>query len=688
MAPGQQNLHAITLWIKDLQLNRTATHPLYKGRFGVRTSEASLDEWGNRQFHINGKHVLIRGGGWSPDIFLREQPKRLRQELEMVRDMGLNAIRLEGKMQSKQFFDWTDELGLMVLPGWCCCDAWQKWPEWGPQQYDVARESMRTQGRRLAIHSSVIVFLISSDWLPPQNVEALYLDTLKEENWPNPTISAASQAVSNLTGSTGVKMSGPYSWVPPSYWLLDVNASEYGRALGGAWGFLTEGGPGEAPMTFSSWARTTPAANLWDSNGGLGSWWDYHCGNPQGHFGSLHFYVPPLDARYGVANSAQTFTYMSQAANYEGIRAMFEGYSRNKKQGATGVIQWMMNNAWPSNIWNLFDYYLQAGGGYYGAKKACKPGLHPVYSYSDGTVWVVNSGYNTSSSYPQPGQGGSFWVAAEIVNLQGETVWQVNTTSPIPYPAEDTSFPVGLRIPFGDALPEIVSGTYLLKLTILQENSTTESISMADRKQRHIRTSADDDFVVLTDNWYWLSRQLDVLNWTASRWFRTPCSEWANFTGLLTLPKAVIDVSVTSAVPVAPTPFDGFVLHQCKLRGQVANPGTSLAFFVELSVHSASQQHQRSTARISIGEGVEKGAPDATATGPNFGPPLVAVFSDNYLTLRPGESKEFEVIVTLDHLYDEPASTGSSSMNGPTVADCTALSVRVNSYNNIVSGNV
>ena len=44
---------------------------------------------------------------------------------------------------------------------------------------------------------------------------------------------------------------------------------------------------------------------------------------------------------------------------------MFEGYSRNK-YNSTGLIQWMLNSAWPSNMWHLFDYYLQTGGAYFG----------------------------------------------------------------------------------------------------------------------------------------------------------------------------------------------------------------------------------------------------------------------------------------------------------------------------------
>ncbi len=66
---------------------------------------------------------------------------------------------------------------------------------------------------------------------------------------------------------------------------------------------------------------------------------------------------------------------------YEGERAMFEAYGRNKYT-STGVVQWMLNNAWPSIIWHLYDWYLRPGGGYFGTKKACEP-LHVQYSYDD-----------------------------------------------------------------------------------------------------------------------------------------------------------------------------------------------------------------------------------------------------------------------------------------------------------------
>src|SRR5438105_8380378 len=74
---------------------------------------------------------------------------------------------------------------------------------------------------------------------------------------------------------------------------------------------------------------------------------------------------------------------------YEVQRAMFEAYAGNRYT-STGVIQWMLNNAWPSLIWHLYDYYLLPAGGYFGTKIACEP-LHVQYSYDDRSVVVVNT---------------------------------------------------------------------------------------------------------------------------------------------------------------------------------------------------------------------------------------------------------------------------------------------------------
>ena len=101
-----------------------------------------------------------------------------------------------------------------------------------------------------------------------------------------------------------------------------------------------------------------------------------------------------MNATYGTPHDLADYARISQAMTYDGERAMYEAYSRNKYT-STGVIQWMLNNAWPSMIWHLYDYYLDAGGGYYGTKKACEP-FHVQYSYDDHSVYVVNSEYRAA----------------------------------------------------------------------------------------------------------------------------------------------------------------------------------------------------------------------------------------------------------------------------------------------------
>ena len=115
---------------------------------------------------------------------------------------------------------------------------------------------MADQARRLRVHPSVFVWLYGSDGPPPADVEKMYLRVLKEHRWPNPALSSASESPTTVTGPSGVKMTGPYEYVPPNYWLTDTKA-------GGAHGFNTETSPGPAIPPLESLKRFLPADHLW-----------------------------------------------------------------------------------------------------------------------------------------------------------------------------------------------------------------------------------------------------------------------------------------------------------------------------------------------------------------------------------------------------------------------------------------
>jgi exo-1,4-beta-D-glucosaminidase len=135
---GKPNLYPLTM---EFEIDG-AVSDRSETRFGVREITSDFNSVGGRAFHINGKNILIRGGGWSPDMMMRENSQRLKDELRYVQDMGLNTVRLEGKLETKEFFDLADQRGILVMAGWCCCDFWERWPRWKPQDYEIARAAI------------------------------------------------------------------------------------------------------------------------------------------------------------------------------------------------------------------------------------------------------------------------------------------------------------------------------------------------------------------------------------------------------------------------------------------------------------------------------------------------------------------------------------------------------------------
>jgi exo-1,4-beta-D-glucosaminidase len=111
---------------------------------------------------------------------------------------------------------------------------------------------------------------------PPEKVAKLYVKVLQEENWPNPYLASATGKPAAVTGETGVKMTGPYEWVPPSYWLTD-------KQNGGAFGLITETSPGPAIPPIESLRKFIPVEHLWP----IDQYWDFHAGGGEFKNGSI-----------------------------------------------------------------------------------------------------------------------------------------------------------------------------------------------------------------------------------------------------------------------------------------------------------------------------------------------------------------------------------------------------------------
>src|SRR5260370_41184030 len=122
--------------------------------------------------------------------------------------MNLNKNRLEGKVENDEFFEKADQMGIMVMGGWCCCDHWEHWDKWKPEDYDIAAASLGDQIRRVRHHPTALAWLNGSDNPPPPPGGAGYGDGRQAYGRADPVSSAATGAETAGTGGRGVKMPG------------------------------------------------------------------------------------------------------------------------------------------------------------------------------------------------------------------------------------------------------------------------------------------------------------------------------------------------------------------------------------------------------------------------------------------------------------------------------------------------
>ena len=177
---------------------------------------------------------------------------------------------------------------------------------------------------------------------------------------------------------------------------------------------------------------------------------------------------------------------------------MFEAYTRNKYT-STGVIQWMLNNGWPSIIWHLYDYYFQTGGGYFGTKKACEP-VHVQYSYDDHSIYAVSS---------LPVATPSLTVQTDVYDFHLKRVFHQIKTINL---AADGSQRV-LDLPG----------------TIFQPEQSIHFVQL-EMKNAFGR--------IMSRNFYWIPSKLTEFHWADTTYTHTPAAAYANMQALQTLPKS------------------------------------------------------------------------------------------------------------------------------------------------------
>ncbi|MEJ2581947.1 MAG: hypothetical protein P8127_10010, partial [Acidobacteriota bacterium] len=203
----------------------------------------------------------------------------------------------------------------------------------------------------------------------------------------------------------------------------------------------------------------------------------------------------------GLAESVEEFLFKAQAASYEAIRPMFESFAVNRPL-TTGLIQWMLNSAWPETYWQLYDWYLMPNGAFYGTRAASQP-LNLSFNYADQTVYGVNDSRHDSEGLT---------ATVRAFELSAKEIF--NQT-------------YRLTLPAAGAQP-VVS---------LADLESPTAVWFLDLRVR------DASGAEVARNFYWLSAKPDVLDYANNLWYVTPTKDFADFTSLNDLPEVELETS-------------------------------------------------------------------------------------------------------------------------------------------------
>jgi exo-1,4-beta-D-glucosaminidase len=501
--------------------------------FGIRTVTSyltgsnAIEPSGARAFKINGVPIVIRGGGYDPNLFLHYSAADTARQIALMKAMGVNAIRLEGHIMPADWFQQMDAAGILVNGGFQCCDAWEVSGSLTQAQLNVLQNSAQTIGTNLRNHPSVFSFQWSDNQPTSQQEQVSIAGFQAADFYPQtPLIASAEYKSTTTLGASGEK-EGPYDWVPPNYWYdtTHLGSDTTVTNAGGAWGYDSEESAGDTVPTLDSLNRFMSASDLshlWQNTKFNQYHLNYEPRCKTGYsFGTLCHFDTALSSRYGSWSSLARYVEEAQAQDYENTRAQFEAFidhANNTPLPSTGTIYWQMNKGWPSLLWTLYGSDGDQAGSYFGVQEANRP-LHALYALDNGTVTLDNLGGSSQSGLS---------VESKVYNLAG-TVLDDQTASGITLASQQVLTKVLTpKVPTGNPIQ-----VYFVEL-LLKQGGT-----LIDR------------------NVYWLSTQPDVVNWTKTLGQpQGTLSQYANLQALQTLPQSSISATASTASQSGPDGTD------------------------------------------------------------------------------------------------------------------------------------
>jgi len=390
-------------------------------RSGIREMSFTEDK-GILYIYINGRRFIARGGNWGfPESNLNYRAREYDIAVAYHADMNFTMIRnWVAQTADEEFFEACDRHGIMVWQDFCLANP-ADGPD--PDDPDMFLKNAADVIRQIRNHPSVGIYVGRNEGNPP-----VVIDTALRTMVPglHPGLYYISHSSAGV-----VSGGGPYRALPvKDYYLL------YGRNK-----LHSERGMPNV-MNYESLRMMLPDSAIWPQN----SMWglhDYTLESAQ----SCASFNEMIEKGFGTASSAREFTELAQWINYDGYRTMFEGRSRYRQ----GLLLWMSHPAWPSMVWQTYDYYFDPTAAYFGCKKASEP-LHIQWNRVWDDIEVVNlSGGNRSG----------LTARAQIINMDGSVQWEKEAVT---NSNDDTTLKL-FRLEF----PPTLSDVHFIKLTLSED---------------------------------------------------------------------------------------------------------------------------------------------------------------------------------------------------------------------------
>jgi hypothetical protein len=394
---GKPNLYRIRLQYSD----NTGISDDTSFVFGIRTvstKAVNVNGFYRRDFYVNEKRVHLTGGAWVPDMMLNKDSVRYDYEMHLCRNSNINLVRIwgGGVTPCDEFFEAADRYGLLVWSDfWITGDTQGEFkglPDW-PLEGNIFIRNVKSTILRIRNHPSLLVWTGGNEGHARKELYESMRESIIALDGTRPFIPSSSGFAKLPPGwngawpdnlPSGVYSGGPYTWQDPRIYYAKATA-------GRDWVFKDETGiPSQPPYNIMS--KIIPDLT-WDNKlpFPLNNSWGYHdacTGN-----GRYDLYYKEMVKRYGEPSSMEDFCNKMQLMNAVGYQGIFEaaGYKLND---IGGVLLWKVNSAFPSVVWQVYDWFLMPNAGYYFMQNACEP-VHIQLNPSNLKVLSINRTYHT-----------------------------------------------------------------------------------------------------------------------------------------------------------------------------------------------------------------------------------------------------------------------------------------------------